>query len=101
MTLAPDLIRESLSDASRSSQNWPKGIKCGNLQDVGFQVELSGVECCVDGQVDGVLGLSGVVVVNEGRVGRDLVSRGEPTDKVFLKIRLFLIAIHDGHSVKL
>ena len=55
-----------------------------SLQDVGLQVDLSGGESCIDGQVDRVLGLARVVVVDEGRVGRDLVASREPSDKRFL-----------------
>jgi hypothetical protein len=56
-----------------------------NLQDISFNVEFSRVEGRVDGQVDGVLGLASVVVMDESRVGSDLVARGKPADKVFLQ----------------
>ena len=35
--------------------------------------------------MDRVLGLAGVVVVNEGGMGGDLIPGGEPTHKGFLK----------------
>ena len=56
-----------------------------NLQNVGFEVELAVVECRVDGQVDGVLRLTGVVVVDQGRVRGDLTTSGEPAHEGFLQ----------------
>ena len=35
--------------------------------------------------MDRVLRLSGVVVVNKGGVGSDLIASGEPTDQIFLQ----------------
>jgi len=55
-----------------------------HLQDICFQIELAGVECCVNCQMDGILGLASVVVVDQGRVRRDLVAGGKPANKRFL-----------------
>ena len=59
-----------------------------DLQDIGLQVQLSWVEGGVDGQVDGILGLSRVVVVDERRVRSDLIAGSEPTNKILLKFWL-------------
>jgi hypothetical protein len=50
-----------------------------SVQDESLNIELSGIESRVDGQVNGVLGLASVVVVDKSRVGRDLVARGKPS----------------------
>ena len=54
------------------------------LQDIGFEIELAGVEGCVNCQMDRVLGFASVVVVDQSRVRRDLVAGGKPTNKRFL-----------------
>ena len=56
-----------------------------NLQHVCFEVELSVVQCRVHGQVDGVLRLTSVVVVDQGRVRGDFTASGEPTHEGLLQ----------------
>ena len=57
-------------------------------QDVCLHAHPSRVEGCVYCEVDGVLGLPGVVVVDEGRVGGDLVASHEPTHQALPLVHL-------------
>ena len=54
-------------------------------QYIGLHVHLSRVQRGIDSQVDGVLGLSRVVVVDQGRVRGDVVAGGEPAHQHLLQ----------------